>query len=147
MDNRKKRADNRRADALAGIAASLPIKEAILLPIHVQPTLCQKSTCNTIEATQANDQEWTYNIAEYLRTGTLPGDPKQAHKIRVQAARFTLIGGHLYKRSFTGPYLRCLGHSEAQYVLAELHEGICGNHSEDDLWHIELIRKDTIGQQ
>ncbi|RVW37234.1 hypothetical protein CK203_103125 [Vitis vinifera] len=60
---------------------------------------------------------------------TLPEDPKQAHKIRVQAARFTLIGGHLYKRSFTGPYLRCLGHSEAQYVLAELHEGICGNHT------------------
>ncbi|RVX14039.1 hypothetical protein CK203_011439 [Vitis vinifera] len=37
--------------------------------------------------------------------------------------------GHLYKRSFTGPYLRCLGHSEAQYVVAELHEGICENHS------------------
>ncbi|RVW26664.1 hypothetical protein CK203_096494 [Vitis vinifera] len=37
--------------------------------------------------------------------------------------------GHLYKRSFTGPYLRCLGQSEAQYVLAELHEGIYGNHS------------------
>ncbi|RVW58629.1 hypothetical protein CK203_111730 [Vitis vinifera] len=85
-------------------------------------------------------QEWTYDIAEYIRTGTLPGDLKQAHKVRVQAARFTLIGGHLYKRSFTGPYLRCLGHSEAQYVLAELHEGICGNHSEDDLWHIELIQ-------
>ncbi|RVW67554.1 Pol polyprotein [Vitis vinifera] len=31
-----KRADNRRADALAGIAASLPIKKTILLPIHVQ---------------------------------------------------------------------------------------------------------------
>ncbi|RVW28496.1 Pro-Pol polyprotein [Vitis vinifera] len=42
---------------------------------------------------------------------------------------FHLNWGHLYKRSFTGPYLRCLGHSEAQYVLAELHEGICGNHS------------------
>ena len=37
--------------------------------------------------------------------------------------------GHLYKRSFTGPYLRCLNHSEALYVLAELHEGVCGNHS------------------
>ncbi|RVW92740.1 Pro-Pol polyprotein [Vitis vinifera] len=37
--------------------------------------------------------------------------------------------GHLYKRSFTGPYLRCLSHSEAQYVLAELHEGVCENHS------------------
>ncbi|KAL6312809.1 hypothetical protein AAG906_022537 [Vitis piasezkii] len=101
-----KRADNGRADALA-----------------------ERSTCNTIEASQTNDREWTHDIAEYLRTGTLPGDPKQAHKTRVQAARFTLIGGHLYKRSFTGPYLRCLEHSEAQYVLAELHEGICGNHT------------------
>nr|CAN81979.1 hypothetical protein VITISV_032721 [Vitis vinifera] len=126
-----KRADNRRADALAGIAASLPIKEAILLPIHVQtnPSVAEISNCNTIEAPQADGREWMYGITEYIRTGTLPGDLKQAHKVRVQAARFTLIGGHLYKRSFTGPYLRCLGQSEAQYVFAELHEGICENHS------------------
>nr|CAN72281.1 hypothetical protein VITISV_037253 [Vitis vinifera] len=39
------------------------------------------------------------------------------------------LGGHMYKRSFTGPYIRCLSHSEALYVLAELHEGVCGNHS------------------
>ena len=126
-----RKTENGRADALAGIAASLPIKEAILLPIHVQtnPSVTETSTCNTIETSQADTQEWTNNITEYLRTGTLPGDPKQAHKVRVQAARFTLIGGHLYRQSFTGPYLRCLSHSEAQYVLAELHEGVCGNHS------------------
>ncbi|RVW87310.1 Retrovirus-related Pol polyprotein from transposon 297 [Vitis vinifera] len=106
-------------------------KEAIFLPIHVQtnPSVAETSTCNTIEARQADDQEWTNNITEYLRTGTFPRDPKQAHKVRMQAARFTIIGGHLYKRSFTGPYLRCLSQSEAQYVLAELHEGICENHS------------------
>ena len=132
MDNREiKRADNSRADALAGIAASLPIKETILLPIHVQPnpSIPEISTCNTIKEPQADGREWMYDITEYIRAGTLPGDLKQAHKVRVHAARFTLIGGHLYKRSFTGPYLRCLRHSEAQYVLAELHEGICGNHS------------------
>ncbi|RVW96504.1 hypothetical protein CK203_029636 [Vitis vinifera] len=84
---------------------------------------------DALAGTQADGREWMYDITEYIRAGTLPGDLKQAHKVRVQAARFTLIGGHLYKRSFTGPYLRCLGHSEAQYVLAELHEGIYGNHS------------------
>ncbi|RVX11726.1 hypothetical protein CK203_009441 [Vitis vinifera] len=49
-----KRADNGHADALAGIAASLPIREAILLPIHVQanPSVAENSTCNTIEATK-----------------------------------------------------------------------------------------------
>ena len=123
--------ENERADALASIVASLPIKEAILLPIHVQanPSVAEASTCSTIEEKQADGQEWTNDIIRYLRAGTLPEDPKPTHKIQVQAARFTLIGGHLYKRSFTGPYLRCLNHSEALYVLAELHEGVCGNHS------------------
>nr|CAN82191.1 hypothetical protein VITISV_017991 [Vitis vinifera] len=117
--------ENGRADALASIAASLHIKETIFLPIHVQAnsSVAETSTCKAITASQSDGQEWTNDIIQYLQTGTLPEDPRQAHKIRVQAARFTLIGGHLYKRSFTSPYLRCLSHSEALYVLAELHEG------------------------
>ncbi|RVW58549.1 Retrovirus-related Pol polyprotein from transposon 297 [Vitis vinifera] len=52
-----RRTENGRADALADIAASLPIKEAILLPIHVQtyPSVTETSTCNTIETSQADD--------------------------------------------------------------------------------------------
>ena len=67
-----RRTENGRAEALAGIAASLPIKEAILLPVHVQtnPSVTETSTCNTIEANQANGQEWTNSITEYLRTDT-----------------------------------------------------------------------------
>ena len=126
-----RRTENGRADALAGITASLPIKEAILLPIHVQANLSvtEASTCNTIETSQANGQEWTEDIIKYLQTGTLSEKPNQAHKIRVQVARFTLIRRHLYKRSFSSSYLRCLNHSEVLYILAELHEGVCGNHS------------------
>ena len=127
-----KRTENGRIDALAGIAVSLPIKETIFLPIHVQAnsSVAETSTCNAIEASQTDGQEWTNDIIQNLRTCTLLEDSKQAHKIRVQAARFTLIEGrHLYKRSFTGPYLRCLSHSEALYVLAEMHERVCGNHS------------------
>ena len=53
-----KQTENGRADALAGIAASLPIKEVILLPIHVQvnPSVTEDSTCNTVEANQADNQ-------------------------------------------------------------------------------------------
>ena len=93
------RVDNVRADALAGIAAFLPTKEAMLLPIYVQtdPSITEASTRNTIEESQEEGQEWTEVIVGYLRIGSLPDEPKQAHKIRVQAARFTLIRGHLYK--------------------------------------------------
>ena len=44
------------------------------------------------------------------------------------AALFTLIGDNLYRRSFGGSYLRCLNDIEAQYILVELYEGVCGNH-------------------
>ena len=75
------------------------------------------------------EYDWAVDIRAYLQTGALPEDPKRAHKIRVQASRFTLIEGDLYKRSFGGSYLRCLIQPEIQYVLSELHEGVCGNHS------------------
>ena len=54
-----KRTENGCVDALAGIATSFPIKEAILLPIHVQanPSVAEASTCNTIKANQADGQE------------------------------------------------------------------------------------------
>ena len=35
----------------------------------------------------------------------------------------------MYKRGFSRPYLRCLSHGEVDYVMREVHEGICGNHS------------------
>ena len=72
------RTDNVRVDALAGITASLPIKEAILLPIHMQtdPSITEASTCNTIEESQGDRQEWTEVITKYLRTGSLPDEPK-----------------------------------------------------------------------
>ena len=120
------RPNNVRADALAGIASSFPIKKAILLPIYVQANLSITKTpaCNAIE----ESQKWMSIIKEYLRTCALPEESKQEHKIRVQATHFALIGECLYKRSFTSPYLRCPDHSEARYMLAELHEGICSNH-------------------
>ena len=40
-----------------------------------------------------------------------------------------MIKDVLYKRGFSCPYLRCLGTEEADYIMREVHEGICGNHS------------------
>ena len=35
----------------------------------------------------------------------------------------------LYKRGFSQPYLRCLAPDEANYILREVHERACDNHS------------------
>ena len=121
------RGDNVQVDALAGITASFPVKESTMLPVYVQatPTIAESHVCNV----SPKKYDWAVDIRAYLQTGALPADPKHAHKIRIQASRFTLIGDDLYRRSFGGPYLRCLIQLEIQYVLSELHEGVCGNHS------------------
>ena len=42
-----------------------------------------------------------------------------------------MINGQLYKQTFGGFYLRRLNKKKAQYVLDELHEGVCNNHLEE----------------
>ena len=72
---------------------------------------------------------WTTPLVSYLKNYTLPENKEVARKLKVQAARFVLIKDVLYKRGFFSPYLRCLSPEEANYIMREVHEGICGNHS------------------
>ena len=51
-----------------------------------------------------------------------------------------MIGDVLYKRGFSRQYLRCLSLEEADYVMREVHEGICGNHSRSRSLVHKLIR-------
>ncbi|KAL0294165.1 UNVERIFIED_CONTAM: hypothetical protein Sradi_6900600 [Sesamum radiatum] len=72
---------------------------------------------------------WKDTIEAYLTMGSLPADRKEARTIRTRATRFTMIRGELYKRGFSQPYLKCLDPERAEYVLNEIHEESCGNHS------------------
>ena len=67
-------------------------------------------------------------IWDYLVDRTMPRDPKEASKLGMRSAMFTIHRGTLYKRGFSTPILKCVGNEDANYVLREVHEGICGNH-------------------
>ena len=71
---------------------------------------------------------WADPIVQYLQQGIVPEDRGEARKLRIRAARYTMIEDTLYRRSFTLPYLRCLIPSQAAYAMHEVHEGICGAH-------------------
>ena len=117
---------NETADALAAVAASLPVRETIYLPIYYKP---DSSILHTqVSQIQEAPPSWMDPIRIYIATGELPDDRNIAHKIQIQSARFSIVDGQLYKRSLGRPYLKCLTPEQGQYVLAELHEGVCGNH-------------------
>jgi hypothetical protein len=79
--------------------------------------------------TMPNEPEWATEIIQFLKNGLLPQDKVAARKVKIQATRFCLLGEVLYKRGYSEPLLKCLSKTEADYVLKEIHEGVCGNHS------------------
>ena len=117
---------NERANALAVVAASLPMRETVFLPIYYQPD----SSILHAQVSQIEEvpPSWLDPIRLYIAMGELPNDRDKAHKVQIQSAKFSMIDGQLYKQSLGGPYLMCLTPEQGQYVLAELHEGICENH-------------------
>ncbi|KAI3458734.1 hypothetical protein Pfo_015397 [Paulownia fortunei] len=84
--------------------------------------------CLQILCADKEEPSWKDNIVQYLTTAELPDNPVDARKLKTRAARFLIIDGELYKRGFSQPYLKCLTLTKANYVLCEIHEGICGNH-------------------
>ena len=75
-----------------------------------------------------SEPSWMDRIWDYLVDGTLPSDPKEASKLRARSVRFTVHQGTLYKRGFSTPIIKCVWKEDANYILREVHEGICGNH-------------------
>ncbi|GFY87521.1 hypothetical protein Acr_05g0011600 [Actinidia rufa] len=88
---------------------------------------------------------WMDEIIAYLQGGTLPTDKLQARSLQYRSARFCIFKGRLYKRSFSGPLLKCLRPEEAEYVLKEIHEGICVNYSgASHLPHTEMVPMSSL---
>ena len=87
-----------------------------------------------------SESTWTTPLVSYLKNGVLPDGKEAARKLKVQVVRFVLIKDVLYKKGFSRPYLRCLCQEEADYVMREVHEGICGNHSSARSLVHKLIR-------
>ena len=70
-----------------------------------------------------------YPLIDYLKNSGKPEDKSQARKLRIKAARYTLLDEGLNKKSFSGPLLRCITKEEYEVVLKSIHSGVCGNHS------------------
>jgi len=73
-------------------------------------------------------RDWRFSLIDYALHEILTDDLKGAASIRRRSLYFyyDLIVKTLYRRSYDGILLRCLSNSEAQEVLNEVHDGMCG---------------------
>ncbi|XP_019232993.1 PREDICTED: uncharacterized protein K02A2.6-like [Nicotiana attenuata] len=79
-----------------------------------------------------NKKKWSLSSTPKLTTSRMERSrkiKKEAKKLRVQAARYSLVNGNLYKRTFGSPLAKCLGPNQTRRVLEEVHEGHYGAHT------------------
>ncbi|KAI3682300.1 hypothetical protein L1987_82190 [Smallanthus sonchifolius] len=122
------RSKNKKADALSKLASVTftHLAKEVRVEVLESPSIVD-TEISTI--TGAENPTWMTPIIQFLTNGTLPDDRAEARKIRTKALQYEIEQGCLYRKSYLGPLLRCLDEEEANYVIREIHFGICGIHA------------------
>ncbi|XP_071705095.1 uncharacterized protein [Rutidosis leptorrhynchoides] len=74
-------------------------------------------------------QNWMEPILQYIRNSVLPSDKREAHLVRERAPMYIIQNDILYRKSYCGPMMRCVGPIEAEMIDDEVRNGSCALHS------------------
>ncbi|GJU20289.1 hypothetical protein Tco_1153631 [Tanacetum coccineum] len=122
------RSKNKKVDALSKMASTsfAYLSKQVLVEELKEKYVNEREVLAVVEE---EGDTWMTPIHEYLMDETLPAKRKKARAIKRKSQRFAIINGILYKKSFLGPWIRCVGPSQVNYVLREIHEGSCSMHA------------------
>ena len=109
--------------------AEEPNRERILAPLQHDEELI-------------DDHPWYFDIWNYLRDGYIPEYATKSDKraLKEMVQRYVVVGGLLYRRSFSGILLRCVTVEEGREIIEEAHSGICGGHVNGLMLSKKIIR-------
>ncbi|GJU88528.1 reverse transcriptase domain-containing protein [Tanacetum coccineum] len=122
------RNENKKANALSKIASTsfAHLSKQVLVEELKEKSI---SATEVLVVVEEEGDTWMTPIFKYLSDGTLPAAGKKVRAVKHKSWRFSIINGILYKKSFLGPWLRCVGPLQTNYVLREIHEGSCNMHT------------------
>ncbi|GKD30451.1 reverse transcriptase domain-containing protein [Tanacetum coccineum] len=118
------RRKNKKADAKSKIASTsfAHLSKQVLVEVLQEKSIQEKEVTTVVEE---DGPTWMTPIMKYLKDETLPGDRKEASKLRIKARQYELMEETLYKRSFLKSWLRCMRPLQASYVIREWAFGPC----------------------
>ena len=122
-------------DALGKLASAKTVVNNRTIIQETLPTPCiEEIMCLETE------EIWMTPILHYLKTGDLPQDKQEAKKIKRHSTYFFIENDQLYKKSFALPSFHCVTPNEVEYVLKEIHEGICGSHQAETTIALKVVQ-------
>ena len=134
---------NQFADALATLASMVEIPVSTKL----RPIVIEQRDTPVYQHIMAIDEPddghpWYYDIWRFVERGEYPVGASKKDRIALQkmAAQYIICGGNLYRRSHGGMHKLCVQGPEAQRVMKEIHEGVCGPHMNGMMLAKKILR-------
>ena len=102
----------------------------------------QGETESLVLAIEEEGVLWYYDIMKFLEMEVYPDgtDKRECRSVRMMTRQYVLCWGQLYRRSYDGIHLRCLKKEEAEMVMEEVHQGICGPHMNGRMLAKKILR-------
>ena len=74
--------------------------------------------------------DWYKDVVYYLQNMKSPPGLIDNQKIalNLQEIRYVIVQGQLWWRDMQGVLLKCIGESEYEKILKDMHQGVCGGH-------------------
>ncbi|XP_035844030.1 uncharacterized protein LOC118490476 [Helianthus annuus] len=121
------RSENKPADALSKLASTSfqHLAKDVRIEVLSNPSVPLRE----VSVIQTGTTSWMTPIIMYLQSGILPENKAEARKIQYKSEHYQMADGILYRKSYLGPLLRCVDADDANYLIREVHEGICGIHA------------------
>ncbi|XP_071918830.1 uncharacterized protein [Coffea arabica] len=119
------KSQNKRTDALSKLASSsfAHLSQEVLLEVIKQKSIDQLQVLAIDSPTS-----WMTPLVDFLNLGDLPMNKTEARRLQFRVAKYTYAGGTLYRRSYLSTWLKCVTPEEGDYILHEVHEGLCAAH-------------------
>lgn len=86
-------------------------------------------------------------IKNYIINDSFPKGEGEARKIRTTATSCIIPDRTLYRMMRDWPLLKCMPHEERNYILREMHKGICRAHIATNVLVQKSCTTATYGQQ
>ncbi|GJU99083.1 reverse transcriptase domain-containing protein [Tanacetum coccineum] len=120
--------ENKKTNALSKMASTSfrHLSKQVLVEELREKSIDEKEV---LAVEEEEGRTWMTPIYEYATEDILPEEKRKARAIHRKACRYAMTNRIMYKRSFLGPWLRCVGPLHAKYVLREIHEGSCSMHA------------------
>ncbi|XP_071926087.1 uncharacterized protein [Coffea arabica] len=135
------RARNVFVDALAILSSMIQHPDELVIePIQMQ---LQEKPAHCLVAEKSSDGcPWYSDIKEFLKMGFYPlgADSNAKIFLRRLSSKFILNREVVYKRTSDLGFLRCVDDDEAEYLMKEVHSGVCGSHMNGHLLAKKIMR-------